>query len=482
MKLASWKPKPEPTTWGPYRDGLALADVLDVARREGSQRVMLSGPPIPREWFTGVPDGWDAPRVFPDHETPAARYEHRATGASIEVRRAAEWFGGGDYDHNTARDAWDATHRVLRESGRTDVSMFRSPGATGLDMWLRGAGGDVPDPIADDMQAEIRSTTAQHRIELVPPRSRTMPGLWVIDGRWMYSALMRELGTAPARRMTAAEATEYARDEYAPARYRVKFRAPVEWRELGHVGLILAPAGPLASDGWHAPLDGVAWVDAAELQLARRWDWHCEILEGIAYHKGRPLDTWAARIIRARDRADDLPEHVAPLVRSAVRSVLLHAVGSWHSAGRRERAITESPMMPPNGDGWSDPERLDDGRVLWQRDAPAPSARAAAMRHPEWSARVWGRAHARILESPTATGRHGGALYVDPSTLVSIYGDAIMTTTRPAWAAVDDGKPGRLRVKGHLCGPIDWPDSAHARDALSRAADAAGPTCTKGCE
>lgn len=482
MKVATWNPRPDATTWGPFRLGLHLRDVLAVAERDGSTRVMLSGPPIPREWFTTRTDGWDALRVFPDHETPAARYRHAATGHEVEVRRAAEWFGGGDYSHNVARAAWEQTGRILNASGKGGAFMFRSPGATGLDLWLRGARGDVPDPIDADMQAEIRRTTAQHRIEILPPKQRTMPGMWVIDGRWMYAALTREIGTAPARRLTAREADELARDEYAPARYRVTFAAPPEWSELGMIGLILAPVDDDPRSGWHAPPSGTAWVDAAELQLARRWGWRIEIHEAIAYERGRPLDTWSARLIRARDAADKLDDATAPLVRSAVRSILLHAVGSWHSAGRRETSVTSSPMIVPDGDGWGLPDELDDGRAVWTRPAPDPSPRQAAMRHPEWSARIWGRAHARILESPTGTDRHGGALYVDPRTLVSIYGDAIMTTKLPDWALLDDGKPGRLRVKGHVCGPVDWPTSARERDELVRAADAAGTQCTKGCE
>lgn len=484
MRVAPWNPRPEPTLWGPYREGLTLRDVLEAARRDDAARVMLTGPVPSREWLMQRAEGWHMLRVFHDHETPAARYRHAVTGHTLELRRAAEWFGAGDYSHTTARAAWDALGRILARSGRVGGSLMRSPGATGTNLWLSMAGGDVPDPLPDDVQQEIRATTAQHRIELVPPAQPTMPGMWVIDGRVMYAALLRELGVGPARRMTAAEATEHAHDEYARARYRVKFRAPSFWRELGHVGLILAPAGPHHSDGWHAPLDGEAWVDAAELQLARRWEWSVEILEGIAYDKGRPLDAWGARLMRARDAATDdaLGADVAPLVRSALRSILLHAIGSFHSAGRDEQAVTESPMTPPPGDGWEPPERLEDGRAVWRRPAPEPTARQLAGRHPEWSAGVWGRAHARILESPTAErGRHGGALYVPPASLVSIYGDAIMTTMLPDWAALDDGKPGRLRVKGHLCAPAAWPATARERDELVRAADAAGTGCNGGC-
>lgn len=481
-RLSYYNLKPEPTTWGPYRPDVTLAAVLEAARAAGSERVMLTGDAPPRDWFMSAAPGWDAVRVFLDHETPAARYVHTATRAGVEVRRAAEWFGSGDYTFADARDAWEATHRILAKSGRSGASMFRSPGATGLDLWLRAHNGDVPDPLPLDMQEEIRATTAQHRIELRPPVTRDVPGLWVVDGRWMYASLVSELGSGPARRLTAAQATELAdRDEYARARYLVRFTAPDYWEHLRLPGLILAPAGPLASDGWHAPTAGEAWVDASELLLARRWEWRCEILEGIEYTRGRPLDTWRDRIVRARAAADDLEPRIAPLVRFAVRAVLLHAIGSFHSSGRSETAVTASPMQRPDGDGWSAPDRLEDGRAVWKRPAPQRSDRALAMQHPEWSAAVWGRAHARILEGPTSErGRHSGALYVNPRELVSIYGDAIVTTSRPDWASLDDGKPGRLRIKGHMCGPLPWPTTAHERDEISRSATAIA--CEKGCK
>lgn len=479
----------EPTFWAPWRPGLTLSHALDTTahalRADGnSLRLMLTGPTPPRDWFTAAAPGWSTLRVFPDHDLPAARYENLTTGVRVEVRRAAEWFGDGDYNHTDAQRAWAALRGLLHLANLPGV-LLRSPGATGVRLWSMGAGKDAPAPLDDDVQALIRSTTPQHRIELFPPRTDTMPGLWVIDGRWMYAALLRELGQGPARMMTAAEATQHATDEYARARYRVKFTAPPEWEALRLPGLLMTRAGDAIEDGWHAPTSGVTWCDAAELQLARRWEWRAEILEGIAYGKGRPLDTWGERLMRARDRATDgtYGEPVGAMLRTAVRSILLHAIGSFHSAGRSEMTVTGSPMRRPAGDGWELPDTLNDGRAVWRRQAPTASAQALATRHPEWSSGIWGRAHARILENPTSDRtRHGGALYLDnPHELVSIYGDAVMTTRLPQWATLDDGKPGRLRVKAHLCGPLPWPRTARERDELVRAATVAGPLCERGC-
>lgn len=468
--------------WGEYRAGVPLAGVLDAARVDESVRVMLTGERPARAWFLDAAPGWRNVRVFLDADTPAARYEH-ATGHTVEIRRAAEWFGEGIADRTLARNAWDATRRVLVGSGQTGAAMFRSPGATGLDLWIRSAHGELPDALPDDVQSLIRSTTPQHRIETFPNLlGRDAPAIWVLDGRWMYAALVRELGTGPATMLTQEQARDHSVDAYARARYRVRFSAPEYWRDLSMPGVFMAPAGEYAADGWHAPYDGEAWVDAAELHLARRFEWSVDVLGGIAYRKGRPLDTWGDRLIRARERAtDDALGEVAPYVRNALRSVMLHGIGSWHATGRVETAVTDSPMTAPDGDGWGKPDKLENGRMMWRRPSPASTERAAAMRHPEWSAGIWGRAHARILESPTSTNRKAGALYVKSGELVSIYGDAIVTTTRPHWADLDDGRPGRLRVKGHLCGPVQWPQTARERDEIVAAASAAGIQCERGC-
>lgn len=479
----------EPTHWAPWLPHVTLSQALDVTahRLEGqgtALRLMLTGDAPPRDWFTAAAPGWVNLRVFPDHDLPAARYENLTTGAKVEVRRAAEWFGNGDYTHTDAAAAWQALRGLVSMANLPPV-LLRSPGATGVRMWAMAAGDDAPAALDPDMQDLIRSTTPQHRIDLCPPAADMMPGLWVIDGRFMYAALLRELGQGPARMLTAAEATEHARDEYARARYLVRFDAGKDWPLLRLPGLLMTRAGDSPADGWHAPRAGVTWCDAAELQLAHRWGWHTEILEGIAYTKGRPLDTWGDRLMRARARASDgtYQEPIAGLLRNAVRAILLHTIGSFHSAGRSEMTVTASPMRRPTGDGWAAPDTLEDGRAVWRRNSVTTTPQALALRHPEWSAGVWGRAHARILENPTSDrGRHAGALYLDnPTDLVSIYGDAVMTTRRPQWAGLDDGKNGRLRVKAHLCGPLPWPRTSRERDELVRLATVAGPECTKGC-
>jgi hypothetical protein len=466
---------------------LRLAHVLEFARGSADHsRVMLTGDPIPREWLLATADGWEHGRHWLDHETPTGRYRHSATGATVEVRRAAEWFGEGTYSPADAARAWATLGGVLAAAFRQESPpLLRSPGATGLDLWLRTAGGDVPDPLPDDTQELIRSTSPQHRIELRRPTSKVVPAVWVVDARWSYAALTRGLGSGPAHMLTGSQAeAHYQANPYARARYRVTWTAPHWWAAAwGPTGLLMAKD----DDGtWQTPPAGTGWADAAEVHLAVSAGWEVRFHEAIAFSAGRPLDTWTDRLIRARDLAlppdDPLPLASAVMAGRAVRAILLHAIGSWHSTGRDEVTVTASPMTPPAGDGWGPPERLDVGGVLWRRRSPVTSDRAAAMRHPEWSSQVWGRAHLRILDTPGAGGRRQGVLSTPPGDVLGIYGDSLITTRRPQWADYDDGKPGRLRVKGHLCGPVAWEPTAAARDRLTRLAEATGPTCPKGCD
>jgi hypothetical protein len=275
-------------------------------------------------------------------------------------------------------------------------------------------------------------------------------------------------------------------DPYARARYQVRVTIPAWWEAAG---ILPFKAGDDARDGWEYPREPgrtfTTWADASEVWLAAyQFKWPTQFLAGMMFTPGRPLDTWAARILRAFDRQRlgvhdmggfDGENSPAPLVRAALRWMLLHSIGAFHSTGRTETTITDGPMTRPAGDGWGAPTN-ENGQAVWRRRVPL-DGRAAAMSHPEWSAQVWGRARARVLWAPTAVAHtYAGALTIPAAQLVSIYGDAVMTTNRPEWAdpRFDDGKPGRLRVKGHLP-DLDaaggWPTTGRARDRLMHQAE-----------
>ena len=107
----------------------------------------------------------------------------------------------------------------------------------------------------------IHRTSGQHRTEhLVEGRSRCdcgdclpliaakteIPGFCYVDGRFMYSALCREVGVG-GRRLTKLEAQDRADgDAYARARYLIRFTVPEGWDTLGLFGVFRPRRGAMA--------------------------------------------------------------------------------------------------------------------------------------------------------------------------------------------------------------------------------------------
>jgi hypothetical protein len=513
--LRPWNPREVLTIWP--RSPAPLHEVIAAAWRADASRVMLTGRRPPAGWFLSDPGiGWTHGAHHLDADTPVGRY-NGLNGHKVEIRRAAEWFGPGDYTPAQAAKAWAALTEALAEAVPGMDRLLGSPGATGREAylhsrsWLDGQPVDPPQ-VSTEVAELLHATSGQHRIELMPepePGGVRMCGkkptkadaamvrqfaakfrgeneLWLLDGRLMYAACVLGLGTGPARWLTADQAANYfTADPYARARYLVQVTVP-EWWETA--GILPHKAGDDSHDGWEYPCEPgrtfQTWADASEVWLAKiQFGWSVTFLTGLAFTPGRPLDTWATRLLRAFDRQRvgviDLQGTTEQLVRAGIRFMLLHSIGAWHSTGRTETTITAGPMDRPPGHGWGAPT-LENKAAVWRRRVPL-DGRAALMAHPEWSAQVWGRARARVLWAPTAVkGVHAGALTIPATELVSIYGDALMTTVRPEWAAprFDDGRPGRLRVKGYLpdlAAAGGWPTTSAARDRLMHQAETNGP-------
>ncbi|HEV2458442.1 MAG TPA: hypothetical protein VGS80_08750, partial [Ktedonobacterales bacterium] len=92
--------------------------------------------------------------------------------------------------------------------------------------------------------------------------------------------------------------------------------------------------------------------------------------------------------------------------------------------------------------------------------------------HPEWSVQVWGRCRARMLLAHGAPGRAEwtGMLALAPGSVVACKTDGLYLATDPGWP--DDGRPGRLRLKRQLPGPISWPQDWAALADLKQHLDA----------
>lgn len=409
-------------------------------------------------WATGLlPDGW---AHHPDghylHGTsPVLRYI-APDGHRLELHSAAAWWG--DVEGLTAELAGEAW-RILGERVAAtfdEGQLLATPPATGRYLFLRTIphGHEGWPVMPDELQRLVRSTSGQGRVELFPrPEGDQLDRLVCLDGRLMYGALCWGLPGGPVRHDRSSEW-----DPQQRGRYRVTFTVPDDWR---HVGIL----GVHDGDGWAWPsapgTSWETWADGAELLVAHRHGWAFDVHERLTWepYRGRgPLDTWAAKLVAMRDQltaraavgADDA--RACELAAAGVRSMLLHALGAFHGAGHRLTKAGELGDVPDGADGWRRAGDVhlwaDDGGQAWPE-----------MAHPEWSASVWARCRARLLDGPTGTkGVRAGMLTMDPATLVATRTDAIYATVDPGWP--DDGKPGRFRVKSARQGPLSAPQTA----------------------
>lgn len=493
---------------GGRRKKPALLDLLNTAAHHGATRVMLSGkfPTVSAaktHWLLVATEGWAAAGHYvKDDRPPTGRFVRRLDGHRLEVRVAREWFGTDAIAPSTVREAMSLLALVLSKA--LPGHLAASPTATGQNIWAYALPKDFDPPQLDpDLADLIHRTSGQHRTEhLVEGRSRCncgdclpliparteIPGFAYVDGRFMYSALCREIGVG-GHRLTQAQAQAWAMDDFARARYRIRFTVPDGWDTLG-----LAPVWREDTLQWHYPNRAGAtyetWVDAWEMSLMRAWWGHgsIEILEGIAFEKrGRPLDNFAARILAARETAAalDADAHLIEAVESALRAILLQTIGGFHSLGRDRTMVVESAFdVPPEHQG----SIRTYGDVVTYLVPAALNIRLQQFHHPEYSAQVWARERARILQGPTATycddrgheWRQWGALEVDPAQLIGVNGDALYLAAIPQacrpvdQGGGDDGRVGRLRIKGWIGEPMPVPPTTDARNNLRVRAEAIG--------
>jgi hypothetical protein len=511
-----------------------LVDLLDTALDAGAERIMLTQPPAvtpgTRHWMLVQTPGWQALNLRISGGPVSGRYRHTMVGRKVELRTSAEWFGPG-LTPDEARLAWIALHDLLKhkltpkyffERGEY-THAFMSPARTGIGLWARymPAGLD-PEPVIPEIAALIHPWAGQHHIEhFVGGPSACKCGACLplikppaiadtfadIDGRFMYAATCRELGVGPGRILTAGEATDFLLSKegaYARARYHVRATVPDTWNHVG----ILGAKHASVRQGWHYPnRPGAAfttWADSAEVTLAVKHGWGIEPVgdggaAAIVFTKSKVLDSWAEHIVNARTAVALRPD-LDPVIRDALavalRAILIQGIGLLKSRGRKETHVTTDHNQVPaeyrkamdvHGDlfTWDTPATMDPATMSYYR--------------PELAAQVWGRSRARVLEAPAVNvkgsdgkvlrdsdGRAlqrpgGGALTMDPATLVGMHGDAIYTTTVPTWSlpwkhqGSDDGAAGRLRLQGVLYGRIKVPVTVDERLALTKRAVKAGP-------
>lgn len=418
---------------------------------------------IPESWTNRQPSkDWAISKRghFIDSADPRLSFTNARTGWSVEIRTAAVWFGG-PVDPNTACSAWVLLLWLLAQAFDKDTTapvLLATPASSGRQM-LAALRGDWPDPVPDDISELIRSTSPQHRIEVVgtcyggcdqhrPQRAEPATAVACLDARFAYASMVRELGVGVVGQLTGQQAHALAdANPYARARFDVTFKVPDGWSKPGLL-MVKHPDG----QHWHTPsLPGVAartWADAAEVALARSNGWPVIFHEGLTFGKalGNPLDRWAARLVKVWAELRGHEGEPAALAAAAVRNIVLHTLGGFHSAGRESAHLAPSPLHVPQ----LVTARRDnpDGTVTYYTREKVTGSAAAFMR-PELTSQIWARAHVRLatnrqragyLHLPDVWAMQGDALYVPTA---SIPGD-LLTDLRHDQRNI----PGRYRVKG----------------------------------
>lgn len=435
-----------PTTFVAVDQGTTVGALLE-GLGGNVERVFLVGPSLAqavvgwREWALGeLPRGWahDERGHYFDGEHPTLRYRREPLGRPLEVLRAAQWFGEGDYDAERAGRAWawlEAQVAAAFDEGR----LLSTPATTARYLFVRSLGRREFPVLSDELQELIRSTSGQGRIELLDGPAE-IPGLVELDARLAYAACVRELGHGIPTRDTRDEFAGHTR-----GRYRCTWTVPADW---GHVGLLpsMTDAGGwewIAEPGRSAS----GWVDGVELHQALAAGWDVTIHERLLFpeHRGRPLDAWAAKLLDILERPA-----AGDMIRHAVRALILHGIGAMHGRPHQVSRAGDDPAAIPEHAEAIRFDR-DSGVWLWSEGTAQAWPELA---HPEWSAAVWARARARLIDAPGPRGRQG-AWHLERAQLVAFRTDAIYATVRPDWP--DDGKVGRFRVKRAVEGPLPRP-------------------------
>ncbi len=419
------------------------------------------------EWATGpLPDGWtvDAAGHWLDDTAPALRFR-RPDGRRVVVQSAAAWIGSQPAEPATAERAFGLLREVVRDAWQDqELPLLSSPVSFGRELLQRALPWGSTFPTLDDADQQlIRATSGQGRVEPAGPSAwaelserfgPTLPRLEVWDGRFAYAALAHELPIGPARHVVGRDACEAAWRPYGRARWLCLVTVPAGW---AHVGLlpraIDAPAGQPRWDYPRRPgTTWEVWADAVEVDLARSCEWRVELLEGMVFGQGRPLDNFARRIVAARERLGLDSSPAAALARVMLRSVLLQTIGSLH--GRAPRRIVAAPLseaqaVPVNASG----VRVAGDLLVYETRAERVAR--PELSHPEWSACIWARARCRLLSAPAAGRTQAGALTLPAASIVAMRTDAVWTTERADWQ--DDGRAGRYTLRRRIDEPVPTP-------------------------
>lgn len=429
-------------------------------------------------WTTAVGSGRDKlAGHFVHQRQPVGRYAPAAPdSATTEIRSMGEWFDPDGADVVTCRQAFTLLWQALRRHW-DDAVLMGSPSQTGRDLWSRTIpttgkwAGGYP-VLSEELRGLLHATGGQGRTELIlPPRvPEQLPALVEYDRTFAYAKHLWKSPVGTPRRITAAAFAAMSEAEQVKAlmscsHWNVRVTVPAGWN---HVGLLPAPV--TGDRAWIYPATPgttfTTWAGGAEVHLAlsnHLMPWKVEILGGLLFEDGKPLDEWGKRLKAAwadltnlsKLHGDERQRTAAYLASRAVRSVLLFGLGGFAQRPRLVSGTTPLGEALPAG-----VEILgqDDQVVTWQRQAGFSRDPYA---HPEWAAYVWSGARAALLDMKYRQGKevigYAGALHAKPGTVVYFGTDGIALTERQPWPY--RGEPGDYLLKGHLTGPVEHPTS-----------------------
>ncbi|BFV54978.1 Mucin-19 [Kitasatospora sp. CMC57] len=430
-------------------------------------------------WTTAVGAGRDKlAGHFVHQRQPVGRYAPATAPdtAMVEIRSMGEWFDADGADVATCRLAFTLLWQALRRHW-DDAVLMGSPSQTGRDLWTRTIptkgkwAGGYP-VLSEELRGLLHATGGQGRTELIlPPRvPEQLPALVEYDRTFAYAKHLWKSPVGTPTRITAASFAAMTEAEQAKAlmscsHWNIRVTVPQGWN---HVGLLPAPV--TGDRAWVYPSEPgttfTTWAGGAEVHLALSnhiAPWKVEILGGLVFEDGKPLDDWGKRLKAAwadltnlsKLHGDERQMQAAYLASRAVRSVLLFGLGGFAQRPRLVSGTTPAGEALPAG-----VEILgQDGEVVtWQRQAGFSRDPYA---HPEWAAYVWSGARAALLDMKYRDGKEvvgvAGALHAKPGTVVYFGTDGIALTERQPWPY--RGEVGDYLLKGHLTGPVPHPTS-----------------------
>ena len=305
------------------------------------------------------------------------------------------------------------------------AAMQRTPTLFGRCLLTHGA---LPEKVHYEQVPEktakwIEGTVAlPHRFELL--KKKYAGPLYEHDARVAFLAHCRHVPVYFKDQMVFDDIPEFV-----PRRqgwYRATVTVPTPW---AHIGLVPAEKITIGQQATYRypRIPGETftyWFHESEIELLLEHRWPFKILNRLLFapeQKGvrglDPLRLWQEKLSTAIMEAED---REWKLFRDGIRAAALRTIGTFKSNGRGQ------PETIFNGDEWV--------------DVPAHKPNQWSMRfyHPEW----WAAIVARTRVSATRF-----ALSVPFDKIVSIRGDAVVTTEPIAQGLQDDGKVGSYRLK-----------------------------------